>query len=260
VRRVLRLDDDQRHEQHLQRYHALNPAAAARGQGLLFRSPTPWEDVVKTVLLCNCGWARTVGMARALCQQLGGAAGAFPGPAHVAALPPAQLQQRCGLGYRAGHIHKLASRLVAGDLDLSSLRLQEGAQGAGALQQRLLQLPGIGPFGASNLLQLLGHQEAIPCDTETVRHLQACHGRRGCSLGNVRAMAQQVGGRALLCRTGAACPGAPAWRPAAWGRPPRAGADRLPRRRSSTPSTRPTSSWPTGTSCGPPTKRAPAHS
>ncbi|TKY72321.1 DNA-3-methyladenine glycosylase [Spatholobus suberectus] len=36
--------------------------------GRVFRSPTLFEDMVKCVLLCNCQWPRTLGMAQALCE------------------------------------------------------------------------------------------------------------------------------------------------------------------------------------------------
>lgn len=58
--------------------------------------------------------------------------------------------------------------------------------------RQLLQLPGIGPYGACNLLQLLGCYSHVPCDSETVRHLQAVHGLRRADLKNVRSLADQV--------------------------------------------------------------------
>ena len=45
-------------------------------------------------------------MNAALCEKVGG--GAFPTAAQVAALDPAELQAKCGLGYRSKSIAKLA--------------------------------------------------------------------------------------------------------------------------------------------------------
>lgn len=182
---MLRLDDDNL-QQRLHEYHSLNPDAAVRQQGMLFRSPTLWEDVIKTILLCNCGWTRTVSMAKLLCEKLG--SGAFPTPAQVAAVAVPEL---CGLGYRAAHIHKLATQITTGALDLTKLALCADTLPA-QLHKQLLELPGIGPFGACNLMQVLGHYEMIPCDTETVRHLQAHHNKRSCTLANVKVTAQEV--------------------------------------------------------------------
>ena len=56
----------------------------------------------------------------------------------------------------------------------------------------LLGLPGVGPFTAANMLQLLGHYRRIPCDSETVRHLRKAHGLHQCSQANVQHHADKV--------------------------------------------------------------------
>ncbi len=48
-------------------------------------------------------------MNSALCREVG--AGAFPTPAQVAACGAEQLQKRCGLGYRARTVCKLAEQV-----------------------------------------------------------------------------------------------------------------------------------------------------
>lgn len=48
-------------------------------------------------------------MNAALCREVG--AGAFPTPAQVAACGAEQLQKRCGLGYRARTVCKLAEQV-----------------------------------------------------------------------------------------------------------------------------------------------------
>ena len=50
-------------------------------------------------------------MNAALCREVG--AGAFPTPAQVAACGAEQLQKRCGLGYRARTLCKLAEQVRA---------------------------------------------------------------------------------------------------------------------------------------------------
>ena len=65
-------------------------AWAAQGAGRLLRSPTVFEDVVKTICTTNCTWSATVRMVSALVGTLGrpavGAPGrrAFPTPAAMA--------------------------------------------------------------------------------------------------------------------------------------------------------------------------------
>lgn len=63
VARTTRLDLD------LAEFHRLHPEAAARGFGRLFRSPTLWEDMIKTITNCNMQWVGTVAMNRGLCDR-----------------------------------------------------------------------------------------------------------------------------------------------------------------------------------------------
>jgi len=58
--------------------------------------------------------------------------------------------------------------------------------------ERLRALPGLGPFSAANMLQLLGRFSRIACDSETVRHLRARHKREDCTATNVEIIAHQV--------------------------------------------------------------------
>ena len=51
---------------------------------------------------------------------------------------------------------------------------------------------GVGPFTAANMLQLLGHFDRVPCDSETIRHLRKVHKLSTCTQANVRELAQQV--------------------------------------------------------------------
>ena len=60
VRHMLRLDED------LSRFYAMvadddQLAWAKRGAGRMLRSPTVFEDVVKTVCTTNCAWSGTDG-------------------------------------------------------------------------------------------------------------------------------------------------------------------------------------------------------
>ena len=57
--------------------------------------------------------------------------------------------------------------------------------------KKLKALPGMGPFSAANMLQLLGRYSRIACDSETVRHIRAHHGVI-CNTANVQEKAQQV--------------------------------------------------------------------
>ncbi|CAE7479473.1 GSTU19 [Symbiodinium natans] len=165
-----------------------SPDLAKAPVGRLFRSPTVFEDLVKTFTLCNCGWTRTIAMNEKLCQHFGGPARGFPSPADLVKVPAARLKKLCAVGYRAERIIKLARFAQAGGLDgLSHDRLDEQEAG-----QRCKAIYGLGPFGVANALQLLGFYKDIPADSETCRHLRQARGLRSCTLQNVSLIASRV--------------------------------------------------------------------
>ncbi|DBA94148.1 TPA: hypothetical protein ACH3X1_001786 [Trebouxia sp. C0004] len=84
----------------------------------------------------------------------------------------------------------MCMQVVTGEADIDGL--EAPALSSEELYQRLLPLPGVGPFTAANMLQLLGHYSRIPCDSETVRHLHKVHNLQSCTLANVQHHAQQV--------------------------------------------------------------------
>jgi len=174
VRWTLALDEDFRE------FYALCAAepglrgAAERGQGRILRSPTVWEDVVKTLFSVNTTWGQTIAMTRnltALCGEPHSEAGrTFPTPAAVAALEPEELQRVCRVGYRAGPLSRLARDLAEGRLDLEALK--DPALTTEEVESRLRALQGIGPYAAANVLMLLGRYDHLPVDSwfrKTVR-------------------------------------------------------------------------------------------
>ncbi|OVA06873.1 hypothetical protein BVC80_497g27 [Macleaya cordata] len=66
VGRMLHISEED--ERKINEFHKLHPVSKNRGFGRLFRSPTLFEDMVKSILLCNCRWGRSMDMARALCE------------------------------------------------------------------------------------------------------------------------------------------------------------------------------------------------
>ncbi|GMH23853.1 hypothetical protein Nepgr_025696 [Nepenthes gracilis] len=66
VRRMLRLSE--REERKVREFQLMHAEAKKTGFGRVFRSPTLFEDMVKSILFCNCQWPRTLSMARALCE------------------------------------------------------------------------------------------------------------------------------------------------------------------------------------------------
>ncbi|QDT69721.1 hypothetical protein MalM25_26610 [Planctomycetes bacterium MalM25] len=149
----------------LSRWRRLHPAARRRGFGRLYRSPTLFEDMVKTITNCNVGWPSTVRMNRLLVERVG--EGAFPTPARLARLAPSRLQRSCKVGYRAKRIVRLARGFESGAIDPSWFESTERSDEE--VYEKLLTLEGFGPYAAANVMQLLGRDDVLPIDTEGYR-------------------------------------------------------------------------------------------
>jgi len=173
LRRMLRLDET---ADHIRAFHRLDPRWRRSGVGRLCRSPSLFEDVIKTVTSCNVAWPSTVAMNRRLCEHFG-QGGCFPEPGDLADLRPATLRARCGVGYRDQRIVDLSRMFADGAVNVAWL--EDPATPDHALREHLLQWPGIGPYAANNILQLLGRYGHLPLDSESVRHGRDVLGIRG---------------------------------------------------------------------------------
>jgi N-glycosylase/DNA lyase len=177
VRRMLCLDDD------LSGFYAAvasdpDLAWAARGAGRLLRSPTVFEDVVKTVCTTNCAWSATERMVGALVGRLGDpapgapagdvAGRAFPTPAAMAAAGDDFYAGVARAGYRGPYLREIAARVAAGDLDLEALLAADGRDlPDDEVARLLLELPGVGPYAAAHIMLLLGRHSRLVLDSWT---------------------------------------------------------------------------------------------
>lgn len=85
----------------------------SEGQGRLLRSPTVFEEAVKTICTTNTTWAQTKGMVQRLVDKLGQPSpvsmrSAFPAPEAIAAAGEPVLTDEVRLGYRAPYVRQLA--------------------------------------------------------------------------------------------------------------------------------------------------------
>jgi 3-methyladenine DNA glycosylase/8-oxoguanine DNA glycosylase len=163
LRRMLRVDED------FTDWFAKNPQAARERFGRLLRSPTLFEDIVKTITGCNVAWPSTMRMNRLLCEQIGG--GAFPTPRELAAITPAKLKTTTKVGYRAERIVNLAKSVESGDLDLAWFEAPE--RESDEVYTALRQIHGLGPYAAANVCHHLGFYDQLAIDSETYRHFTA---------------------------------------------------------------------------------------
>jgi 3-methyladenine DNA glycosylase/8-oxoguanine DNA glycosylase len=176
IARVLGLDQD------LSRFYeiaALDPdlAWAARGAGRMLRSPTVFEDVVKTICTTNCSWSLTTTMVRALVSNIGGAASgyeadplanAFPTPAAMASAPDAFYRDVVRAGYRARYLSALSRLVAEGEIDLERLAgVSRDELSDGELDALLRSLPGVGPYAAAHIMMTLGRSSLLILDSWT---------------------------------------------------------------------------------------------
>jgi 3-methyladenine DNA glycosylase/8-oxoguanine DNA glycosylase len=148
-------------------------AWVATGAGRMLRSPTVFEDVVKTICTTNTAWSATVRMVGALVESLGvesaGRHGrAFPTPAAMAAAPEAFYRDVVRAGYRGAYLRTLAGDVAAGSLDLEQLRDASPEELPDEeVAAQLLALPGVGPYAAAHVMMLLGRHSRLILDSWT---------------------------------------------------------------------------------------------
>ena len=150
------------------------------GSGRMLRSPTVFEDVVKTVCTTNCAWSATVRMVGALVSELGVEAPdgrrAFPTPEAMAKANAAFYKGKVRAGYRGPYLRSLASDVAAGKLELEALndpRLPDEEVAA-----RLLELPGCGPYATAHMMMLLGRYSRLILDSWTRPKYARLRGRK----------------------------------------------------------------------------------
>jgi 3-methyladenine DNA glycosylase/8-oxoguanine DNA glycosylase len=173
VRRMLNLDED------LSGFYAVaaeDPELAwvTSGAGRMLRSPTVFEDVVKTICTTNCAWSATERMVGALVEHLGG--GAFPAPEAMAAADEDVYRDLVRAGYRGAYLRSLASGVAEGTIDLEALLDPEldDDEVAG----RLLALPGVGPYAAAHVMMLVGRYSLLILDSWTRPQYARVRGRK----------------------------------------------------------------------------------
>lgn len=144
-----------------------------RALGRILRSPTLFEDVIKTILTTNTLWGATKNMTKKLVEEFGATDDtphethntqhAFPTPEAIAASNPKTLKEKIRVGYRAPAIHELAVRVASGKFDLEALK--HSSLPTLELRRELMNINGVGPYAAANLLLILGRSDFIPIDS-----------------------------------------------------------------------------------------------
>jgi N-glycosylase/DNA lyase len=164
---MLRLDDDMVSFYEMIATDSDFKWIASAGAGRMLRSPTVFEDLVKTICTTNCSWALTDKMVNAMVDALGRASNdgrrAFPSPEAMAAMPEKFYRDEVRAGYRAPYFVELAGRVAAGELDVESWLTSELP--TKELQREMKRVKGVGDYAAENLLKLIGRYDGLALDS-----------------------------------------------------------------------------------------------
>jgi N-glycosylase/DNA lyase len=180
LRHMLRLDED------LSGFYlvaAADPTLewAAVGAGRMLRSPTVFEDVVKTICTTNCTWSATERMVGALVRELGMPAQgdpsrrAFPAPEAMAQVDERFYTEVARAGYRGAYLRALAADVADGRIDLEQLNDRELPDAE--VTERLLALAGVGPYAMAHVMMLLGRYRRLILDSWTRPKYRRVSGR-----------------------------------------------------------------------------------
>lgn len=167
ARHILRLDDDLSGLYETIGRHSTLYWIAEKKAGRMLRSPTVFEDLVKTLCTTNCSWGLTKIMVANLTEKLGPAdkkgRRAFPSAQAMASVDEDFFRSEVRAGYRSPYFVELAQSVASGELDpeswLSSpLTTHE-------LKKEMKKVKGVGEYAADNLLKLLGRYDGLALDS-----------------------------------------------------------------------------------------------
>jgi 3-methyladenine DNA glycosylase/8-oxoguanine DNA glycosylase len=188
VQHILRLDEDLSGFYELAREDP-DLSWVTSGAGRLIRSQTVYEDVVKTICTTNTSWGGTVRMVSAIVEHLGppapGAPAAgplghtFPAPATMAETPESFYRDVARAGYRGAYLRTLAESVASGEIDLEVLASADPDElPDDEVAERLLALPGVGPYAAAHVMMLVGRYSRLVLDSWTRPKYAILNGRK----------------------------------------------------------------------------------
>ena len=167
VRHILRLDDDLREFYKIVKSEKQLAWVSKQNAGRLLRSPTVFEDLVKTICTTNCSWALTKKMVTNLTEKLGeetvDGKFSFPTAEAMANVSAEFYKNEIRAGYRSPYFAELAEKVAIGVINPESW-LQTDLP-TKELKGEMKQIKGVGDYAAENLLKLVGHYDGLALDS-----------------------------------------------------------------------------------------------
>jgi 3-methyladenine DNA glycosylase/8-oxoguanine DNA glycosylase len=163
----LRLDEDFSEFHRIARSHPEYRWIATSAAGRMLRAPSMFEDAVRMICTTNCSWSFTKIMIANLTQAFGNkfdnSTYSFPTPEALAGTTDKFLRKEIKVGYRSPSLLELAERIASGKLDIESWRTS--SLPTEELFEKMLDVRGIGPYAAGNLMKLVGRYDYLGLDS-----------------------------------------------------------------------------------------------
>ena len=172
VRHLLRLDDDVDGLYESVAGHERLSWVVEKRAGRMLRSPTVFEDLIKTICTTNCSWGLTKSMVSNLVEKLGAVGSqasslrsgkAFPTPEAMASVNADFYRSEIKTGYRSPYFVELAESVASGKLDPESWLTSDLP--TSELKKEMKKVKGVGDYAAENLLKLVGRYDGLALDS-----------------------------------------------------------------------------------------------
>jgi N-glycosylase/DNA lyase len=135
--------------------------------GRLVRSPTVFEDLVKTICTTNCSWGATKSMTKNLVEKLGLEAQngkkSFPTAEAMANQTPEFYREEIRAGYRSPYFVELSEAVASGKIEPETW-LNSDLPTA-ELKKEMKKIKGVGDYASENLLKLVGRYDGLALDS-----------------------------------------------------------------------------------------------
>jgi len=167
ARHILRLDEDLSEFYKIIKSEKQLAWISEQNAGRLLRSPTVFEDLVKTICTTNCSWSLTKKMVTNLTEKLGEKTAdgkfAFPTAEAMANVSAEFYRNEIRAGYRSPYFAEMAEKVANGEINPENwlntdLPTKE-------LKKEMKQIKGVGDYAAENLLKLVGHYDGLALDS-----------------------------------------------------------------------------------------------